>query len=161
MEEAARRATPADHDALLQLALDARSEAIAKRGGLLLIDRELVPAEIVSNCLLSDPDRVAMVGTIDEVVVGYALCHREVLHSGASLAVVDELYVDPEARAVGIGELIMDDLLVWARGAECIGIDARALPGDRQTKNFFETFGLVARQIVVHRSLRPSEDDQP
>ena len=33
----------------------------------------------------------------------------------------------------------------------CFGVDSLALPGDRHTKNFFESFGLVARAIVVHR----------
>jgi hypothetical protein len=28
------------------------------------------------------------------------------------------------------------------------------MPGDRNTKNFFESFGLVARAITVHRDLR-------
>ena len=35
------------------------------------------------------------------------------------------------------------------------GIDGFALPGDRETKNFFERFGLTARAILVHRSLLP------
>ena len=35
----------------------------------------------------------------------------------------------------------------------CFGVDSLALPGDRHTKNFFESFGLVARAIIVHRSL--------
>ena len=30
----------------------------------------------------------------------------------------------------------------------------RAMPGDRSTKNFFESFGLVARALTVHRDLR-------
>ena len=41
---------------------------------------------------------------------------------------------------------------------------AEVLPGMRDSKNFFETFGLVARAIVVHRSLRPDvtgEEDEP
>jgi hypothetical protein len=32
-------------------------------------------------------------------------------------------------------------------------VDSLALPGDRHTKNFFEAFGLVARAIVVHKTL--------
>jgi hypothetical protein len=37
-------------------------------------------------------------------------------------------------------------------------MDSLALPGDRATKNFFESFGLKARAIVVHRSLvEPTE----
>jgi hypothetical protein len=34
-----------------------------------------------------------------------------------------------------------------------VGIDAVALPGMRETKNFFEAAGLVARAIVVHKAL--------
>jgi hypothetical protein len=33
-----------------------------------------------------------------------------------------------------------------------------ALPGNRATKNFFETFGRTARAIVVHRTLNPPAD---
>lgn len=40
-----------------------------------------------------------------------------------------------------------------ATAAGCLGIDALALPGNRETKNFFEASGLTARAIVVHRSL--------
>ena len=47
----------------------------------------------------------------------------------------------------------MDAVLAWAGEQGCVGVDALALPGDRATKNFFETFGLVARAIVVHRDL--------
>ena len=47
----------------------------------------------------------------------------------------------------------MDAMVVWCRERGCIGIDGLALPGNRETKNFFETFGLVARAIVVHRPL--------
>ena len=34
------------------------------------------------------------------------------------------------------------------------GIGSTVLPGDRASKNFFESFGLVARAIAVHRDLR-------
>ena len=39
------------------------------------------------------------------------------------------------------------------RERSLVGLDAVALPGDRDTQNFVETFGLVARAIQVHRSL--------
>ena len=47
----------------------------------------------------------------------------------------------------------MDAVLAWARERGCIGIDSLALPGNRDTKNFFETFGFTARLLVVHRKL--------
>ena len=64
---------------------------------------------------------------------------------------VDDLYVEPEARGVGVGEAMMDARPRLGGERGCVGVDALALPGNRATKNFFETFGLVARAIVVHR----------
>ncbi|MDH3754909.1 MAG: GNAT family N-acetyltransferase, partial [Acidimicrobiia bacterium] len=72
---------------------------------------------------------------------------------GSRLAVLEQIYVLPEARGVGVGESIMGEVEAFAQSQGCIGIDSLALPGDRATKNFFETFGLVARAITVHRKL--------
>jgi len=93
------------------------------------------------------------VGTLDDVVVGYGVLRVERLADGDRLAVVDDLYVEPGARGVGVGEALMQTLIERATEASCIGIDALALPGNRATKNFFEASGLTARAIVVHRSL--------
>ena len=49
----------------------------------------------------------------------------------------------------------------WAAGRGCDGIDAVALPGDRATKNFFESHGLVARAIIAHRSLDGASPASP
>ena len=68
-----------------------------------------------------------------------------------------DLYVLPDARGVGVGEAMMGLCLDWARRNGCIGLDSMALPGDRHTKNFFESFGLVARAIIVHRRLSEHE----
>jgi ribosomal protein S18 acetylase RimI-like enzyme len=161
--EHARFATPDDRPALALLAAEAREESRAKRGGNLLVNRELAAlAELdlldAANATSPASDahgatKVVVVGTIDEVVVGYARLRIETLRTDETIAMIDELYVDPEARGVGVGEAIMDLLVEHARRHDCIGIDAVALPGDRQTKNFFETFGLTARAIVVHRAL--------
>ena len=79
--------------------------------------------------------------------------HVDVPSDGGRLAVVTDLYVEPEARGVGLGEAIMNHLVAWATDEGCFGVDSQALPGDRHTKNFFESFGLVARSLVVHRDL--------
>ncbi|HSL59157.1 MAG TPA: GNAT family N-acetyltransferase, partial [Acidimicrobiales bacterium] len=102
---------------------------------------------------LDDDQQLLVVGTIDEVVIGYAAVRIETLRDDSRLAVIDDLYTDPGCRGVGVGEAMMDLVVEWATEAGCTGIDALALPGNRATKNFFETFGLVARAIVVHRRL--------
>ncbi len=45
---------------------------------------------------------------------------------------------------------MMNEVVASAKAAGCLGVDAVALPGDRNTKNFFESFGLKARLLVVH-----------
>ena len=40
------------------------------------------------------------------------------------------------ARSVGVGESIADLIISFCVGAECVGIDAYALPGARTAKNF-------------------------
>jgi GNAT superfamily N-acetyltransferase len=75
------------------------------------------------------------------------------LRTGAILGVVTDIYVEPEGRAVGLGEALIDQIIGWCKAAGCVGIDAWALPGNRETKNFFETFGFTARALIPHRKL--------
>ncbi|MBV8949825.1 MAG: GNAT family N-acetyltransferase, partial [Actinobacteria bacterium] len=71
----------------------------------------------------------------------------------ASIGALDACYVEPEARGVGVGRALLDDLVRWFESTGCRGVDAAALPGDRDTKNFFEAAGFKARLITMHRAL--------
>ncbi len=153
--EAARLAGPDDASAVVALARQGQAELAPNRGGSVWSRREAhgdLPS-VVADAIDGADRRCAVVGTIDEAVIGYGLMQLETLHDGETLAVVTDLYVDPDARGVGVGEAMMDLLVERARAADAVGIDALALPGDRETKNFFETFGLTARAILVHRAL--------
>ncbi len=147
-------ATAADVEVLGQLAEFARLEKSDSRGGLMFLARESPPGPHDERlaAAIADENQVVLCGTIDGVIVGFASMIIETLRTGESLAAVGELFVLPDARGVGVGEALMDALVVAAQSAGCRGIDAIALPGDRETKNFFETFGLKARAILVHRS---------
>lgn len=155
MEVEARPATSAEVSVLADLARVAIDEKRPQRGGQLWLRTlgRAEPLEPTFEAELVDPDVCVLLGTIDGVPVGYGVVRREVLRDGSSLATVTDLFTLDGARGVSVGEVIMDGLVAWATSAGCTGIDAIALPGDRSTKNFFETFGLVARAIVVHRSL--------
>ncbi len=157
--EAVRTATADDVAILADLAAAALDEQREARGGELLARRDSRPrpADAWLADAIADRHHRVLVGGIqvdDELVpVGYAVAHTEELRDGGRLAVVDELFVEPAARGVAVGEALMDDLLDWARREGCFGIDAVALPGNRATKNFFERFGLTARALVVHKRL--------
>ncbi len=153
--ESARPAGPDDLTTIVELARTAIAEKADTRGGAVWQRREArqEPLEEDLAAGVSEPDRLLIAGRIHEVVVGYAAAHIETLADGGRLAILTDIFTLDEARGVGVGEAMMDAVLSWAHEQDCSGVDSLALPGDRATKNFFETFGLVARAIVVHRRL--------
>jgi GNAT superfamily N-acetyltransferase len=153
--EAARTAVAGDLDAVAALAAAAADEKRDQKGGPLWWRRERRQGDVAAGvrAALEAADHELAVGTLDGTVIGYAVARVERLADGGLLGVVEDIYVDPGARAVGVGEALMDHVLAWCRDRGCFGVDSLALPGDRATKNFFESFGLVARAIVVHKPL--------
>jgi ribosomal protein S18 acetylase RimI-like enzyme len=136
-------------------ALDAqlREELTAMRGGGLWAVRESRPGGDGESfaALLERDDACVVVGSVDDYVVGFGIAELERLRDGSVLGRITELFVDPEARAVGVGEAIAVELVAFCEAHDCIGIDALALPGHRAAKNFFEASGFTARAIVMHR----------
>lgn len=154
--EAARPATPEDLARVAELLRDERAELVAMRGGAIWAAREARPDSLTNelDALLADEDRCVTVGTIDGVVIGIGIAEIEHLRDGTRLARLTDLFVDPEARAIGVGEAIVETVIAFAAAHGCIGIDALALPGHRAAKNFFEDQGFTARALVMHRTLR-------
>jgi GNAT superfamily N-acetyltransferase len=153
--ESVRPATEADLPELAALAAGAVAEQERSRGGGVWSQREAraMPAEPSLRAALSDPGQLVLAGTIGDAVVGYAVVHVDRLRNGETLGVVDDIFVLPAAREVGVGEVLIERALDWCRERGSIGVDALVLPGNRETKNFFEAFGFTARAIVVHRPL--------
>ena len=151
----ARPAGSADIARVAELCRKARAELAPQRGGAIMIQREARPEPVEESltAILSDDGRRLWAGTLAEEIVGYAAARVEPLFDGRPLGVVEDLYVEPEARAVGVGECLVEVLLAWCSQRECVGVDAHALPGSRATKNFFEESGFTARLLVMHRAL--------
>jgi len=101
---------------------------------------------------LDDPDRLLVVGIIDDVPVGLAsvFCERDRREVVGNLEL---LYVDPGARQIGVAELMLEVVVEWCLRVGCVGIDAPALPGNRAAKTFFEGRGFLARLLTMHLRL--------
>ena len=151
--EDARVAHDAELARVAELARELRHELREERGGTLWSTREARPEPLDDALIeLSRRDDVLVaVGTTEDALVGYGIARWETLRDGTRLGVIDEIYVEPEARGVGVGELLIERLFAFCLDAGCIGVDATALPGDRQAKNFFERAGFTARSLVMHR----------
>lgn len=149
--ESARAATVDDIDTIEQLARALRAELREERGGELWSAREARVEPVAT--LLGRDDACVVVGTVTDAVLGYGIVTTEELRDGTRLGVIIELYVEPDARAVGVGEVIAEALVAFCRDAGCRGVDATALPGHREAKNFFERAGFTARSLTMHKRL--------
>lgn len=157
--ESARQATLADLSELVSLSRQAIAELGAQeRGGAVFAAKEARPEPLEEGlrAALEEVDRIAVVGTVDEVTVAMATGRLEKLRDGRTLGVLDDLYVHPDARGIGVGEAMMNELLEWFSSCGCCGVDAVALPGMRATKNFFEECGFTARLLVMHHRMEPA-----
>lgn len=154
-EEGCRPASEADVPRLAELAQSAIDELRGGRGGEVwsLHSARRAPLSVDLARQVHAADHHVLVGTIDGTVMGYGVARVEVLADQGLLGVVTDLYTEPGCRELGIGEVTMQALVDWCTAQGCFGVDSLALPGDRHTKNFFESFGLVARAIIVHRRL--------
>ncbi len=67
---------------------------------------------------------------------------------------VECCYVEEGARGVGVGAALLEAAVEWCQQQGCADIDARALPGDRGTKQRLEAAGFTARLLTLNRRLR-------
>ncbi|MCU1503829.1 MAG: hypothetical protein JWM12_3183 [Ilumatobacteraceae bacterium] len=146
MDEQVRPATVADAPALAQLEREAREALIEQRGGPQLLAEQPPVADWAE--LIERTDAEVYVGAIDGVI----LALLEVAYLG-EVAVVRQVYVEPEARELGLGDWMLAAAMDAARGRGCSAVEGTALPGDRNTKNLYERAGVTARKITVWKRL--------
>jgi len=137
--EAARRATVDDLGAILDLAAELRAELTPMRGGGLwaVTDAFAEPLADTFTDLLGRADACVVVGTLDDVVIGFGACEITTVRDGRRIGRIVELFVTDEARSVSVGEGMLNELVGFCRVSGCTGVDAFALPGHRAAKNFF------------------------
>lgn len=149
--ESARLATVDDLNAIERVAQLSETNIEGSRGASVFTRKEVAtPARELATAAIADSASVAIVGTYDDVVFGYVIASTSSLSDGEKLGTINHLVVEPEIRKSGIGEAMMNLVLAELKALGCSRVDSHALPGDRHTKNFFESFGLKARLLTVH-----------
>jgi GNAT superfamily N-acetyltransferase len=138
-------------------------EIATERGGPLFLaersNRSALWLLDAANGTVADSGYISVLSEVilaDDALVGWSCTTVRALPDGARMATIEELGVESGARAIGAGELLLESILKWCRTEGCRGVDSFALPGARETKNFFETFGMKARLLTVHMNLLES-----
>ena len=156
MQVRARVATKGDVGTLAELYRAYRSELALERGGSVHTLKEAFgePLEPYFSSLAKDERWVVLLGTLDKVPIGLAAARLDTLPDATCLAAIEVLYVDPAAREVGVGEQLLEAVVRWAARRDATGVEAKVLPGMRESKNFLEGSGFVARLLVMHLRLQ-------
>ena len=155
MEVGSRRATLDDLAILVDLYRSLEKEMVALHPMWPLADGLAEPVEDSMATALRDPATRVYLGTIDDVPVGLLLIRIQELlpqAGGARVGAIRLVFVDHEAREIGVGETMRDQALREHRALGIRLFDAHVLPGHRLAKNFFEAGGFAARLIVMHHS---------
>jgi len=152
---AARLATASDIPELSRLYGRLRADMEAQKPIWHLVDGLAEPVDAAFAEGLGADDVAVFVGTWDGVPAGFVLVRDLAMlpqAGGARRGLIDLVYVEPEAREVGVGEALLDAALGWLSDRGIRLYDARVLPGLREPKNFFEGAGFSARSILMHHA---------
>lgn len=155
---------PANHNdvsAILELYADAEAEQIVRKPIWAMTDAlDTEFAASLANAIDS-PDSWVTVGLIDDVPVGFLWATLESMlgrAAGARIGRIRLVYTEPEARGVGVGHAMLEDIMSTLRGVGIRHFDAPVGPGQRLTKNFFEGHEFAARSIIMHHADDPDID---
>ncbi len=137
-----------------ELAREARGAVVDQKGGPALV-AELPPVSEGGFGAEAGARVETILGRVGDEVMGYGLLVLPELGDDSSepVATLREIYVVPGARSVGVGGAILAEARRLAAESGCQAIDSVSLPGDRNTKNFFEDHAMVARKLVVRGHL--------
>jgi GNAT superfamily N-acetyltransferase len=149
-----RTAGPGDVSILTDLERAARTAVAGSRGGARWLDEHPAIEGRWATVVGAGGVFVAEIADLGggpSVVVGYLVAELRV--APMPIVMVDQIYVEPDARELGFGDALLAAAVEHGRtrGAELI--EAHTLPGDREIKNLYERAGVTARLITVSRRL--------
>lgn len=154
MQATVRPAEVSDIDELVSMMEAAAEELGGQRGGAALLrsQRGTASSAEIIRAALADDSAMVWCALWEHLIVGYAIARLDI--SEETVVSLSDIYTMPDARDVGVGEILLESALAWAIAHEAVAIDAQTLPGARESKNLFERFGLTARLLTVRRDLR-------
>lgn len=154
MEEV-RPATREDLPRLLELFATAREELAGYRGRWYELDALPEPVAGEFARAMQEDDSLLLMGTVHGYPVAWLMACLETTLPQAPDPVTGRIrvYVEPEARELGVGEALLDEARPWLLSKGARAADIHVSPGHRAAKNFCEGQGFVARALVMHSRL--------
>jgi GNAT superfamily N-acetyltransferase len=150
MMESVRPAASTDVDWYVRFESAQRAAAVDQRGGPEMVAAWPTRSAADWMVLLDNPSAAAFTAELDSQPVGYSIAE---LRNG--VVQVERIFVEFGFRELGLGDAMLEALMAWGLSRNAHAIEALALPGDRETKNMFERYGVKARALIVRAPLTP------
>jgi len=155
IEPLIRPAEEKDRPAICLMDHEGRMHVASSRGG----DAWIAEHPPIEEILGTSGMRI-LVAELSGVVVGFSSSFDKEVRDRGRVCSIERIYVDACAREVGCGDALLAEEIAGALERRCGIIEARALPGDRETKNLYERAGITARSITVSKRLNdPSTEE--
>ena len=130
----ARRAGPDDAETVARLLHDFNTEFDTPSPGAAILTRRL-------QSLLAGPDTIAYLAGEPAVGVALVTLRRNVWYDGP-VALLDELYVEPDRRGQGLGAAMIRMLIADAEAQGVSAIEINVDAGDVDAQRFYERQGF-------------------
>lgn len=89
---------------------------------------------------INNPDFIYLIAEIDSQPIGYLSCHSQRLlhHGGQTIGEIQELYVKPEFRNIGVGKQLIDHLKALVKQKGIIQLEVTSNNKRVETHRFYE-----------------------
>lgn len=108
--------------------------------------------------ILTDEKRPIFTAVRDGEVVGYSFCiFKELKNDGSmvdqKILYIDDLCVDENARGCGIGTLLYEYVVEYARECACNAVTLNVWADNTSALRFYEKIGLKVRCLTMEKIL--------
>ena len=162
MHISARPAVNADVSRLVSLYREMEKEQTARKPIWALTDGLDKRFDLSLFRAIESDDSFVLAGEIDEATVGFIWSTIEPMlerANGSRIGRMRLIYTEPEARGVGVGHVMLSEMMELLRLHGVHDFDAPVGPGQRAAKNFFESHLFAARSIIMYSSDPRDQDD--
>ena len=147
-------ATPADRDAVNELARQLHSLHVSWRPDIFEPVTEMYSAEHFEECIT---DRELYVHKIGGAIIGYALVHIEDFEGPGVVPqrrmFIDEFCVEEMFRDQGFGTEMMEAVWALARAFRCTDLQLGVFPQNDDAVGFWQKCGFTIRSIEMQRKI--------
>lgn len=124
-----------------------------------LLDQFEVTTELLERHLFGEgASAELLVGYVGDEVCGYALCFQNFsTFMGRPGMYLEDLYVDPQARGLGLGKALLLEVIRTALARGCPRCDWVVLDWNERAKRFYESLGAKSlNDWTVYRMDAPA-----